>query len=76
MITVTKERFLDWRIGDSDDFEELGRRAFESLSYEGFSLISVEDLFHESGYIPARICKGYDGDGDDDLDPQDVTLID
>jgi len=69
---VTSTSFITWYFSDSDDVENLGNRAIESLLNNGSFSISAKDLFDECGYIPQHICEK---DGDGEYDPKEVEFI-
>lgn len=76
---VTKSKFLDWYLSDSEDEMYLGRTLVSTLKQEGQVNLKVEDLFTWVVYIPEDICVGYEDKFyafTVELNPNDVELID
>lgn len=75
---VTKSKFLDWYLSDSEDEMYLGRTLVRTLKEEGQVNLKVEDLFTWVVYIPKDICVGYEDKfyaSTVELNPNDVELI-
>jgi hypothetical protein len=71
---VLASRFIDWRLGTSDDIEEIGMKVMMALTNHGAFFITAELLFMECGYIPQHICV--DDKGDSEYTTDEVEFID
>ena len=76
-VKLTKEKFLDWYFSDTDDYDHINNRLFNSLLHYGKFSINVRELLDSCCELPERLMEGYDEENDKDYHyvPCEIELI-
>ena len=75
-IKLKRKVFLAWYFTDRDDIQYLGQKVFKDMITYNRSLITIDDIFNDCGYIPNDICEDNEYDEDKEFTPSQVELID